>query len=133
MIDLSILNNWVFWVVAGYWIIGMILGFLFGSICSTFHADNHIVVWMIAWPIKLFQLLYSTISGKVSCRKYGHLDEYDYSYMLNSKEVDYYCSRCGKKLGTKLRDEFKDTNYDKAFTTFNEIANKMFPDKDKTK
>ncbi len=125
---IDLVRHWFDWVFIGYWVIGSILGFMFGSICSTFHADNHIIVWMIAWPIKLFNLLYSIISGKIACRRYGHIDkDYDRSYSMNSNTIDLYCNRCGKYLKTISIDE-ADSNTKEWLDAFNEVGNAMFPE-----
>lgn len=44
----------VYWIFPAYLIVGMILGFILGSFCITFGGEsNHILVWILAWPVKL--------------------------------------------------------------------------------
>jgi hypothetical protein len=44
----------VYWIFPAYLIVGMILGFVLGSFCITFGGEsNHVLVWILAWPIKL--------------------------------------------------------------------------------
>jgi len=44
----------VYWIFPTYLMVGMILGFMLGSFCITFGGEsNHVLVWILAWPIKL--------------------------------------------------------------------------------
>lgn len=54
VINLILSNEILLWGILTYTGIGIVLGFLFGSICVTFGGEsNHVVVWFIAWPVKL--------------------------------------------------------------------------------
>jgi hypothetical protein len=119
---------WFSWIFVGYFLIGAILGFMFGSVCGWLHPDNHITIWMFAWPIKLFNMLFSIVSGKIACKKYGHVTENcNMGYSMNSDAVSLYCNRCGKLLKTISVDEADDSDKE-GIKAFNEIGNKMFPD-----
>ena len=114
------------WVI-GYGVIGMVLGMMFGSVCGWLHPDNHIMVWMIAWPVKLFNMLFGMMAARLACKKHGHVDkDYDRGYSMNSNTVDLYCNRCGKLLKTISIDEADDKTKEMA-GIFNEVGNKMFP------
>jgi hypothetical protein len=122
------LKVWFSWIFIGYIFMGTILGFLFGSVCGWLRPDNHIVVWLILWPVKLFNILFSGIMTKLACKKYGHVDkDYDRGYSLNSDTVELYCNRCGKLLKTIPINEADDKTKE-GVVAFNEIGNKMFPD-----
>ncbi len=126
MIELEVIKS-VFWIFMGYFLIGMILGLLLGSVCGWLHPDNHILVWFLAWPIKLSGMLFSTVSSKIACRKYGHVDkDYSRGYSMNSSTVNLYCNRCGTLLKTISVDEADDKTKE-GIDAFNEIGNKMFP------
>jgi hypothetical protein len=120
-------SDWVLWVYIGYSVVGMALGFLFGSICGWLHPANHIIVWWLAWPIMLFNMLFGTISGKIACKKYGHITEDCVkAYSMNSNIVEFYCNRCGTLLMTKSLDVIDDKTKD-IVEAFNDVGNKMFP------
>jgi len=61
--------DWVYWIFPLYLFVGLVLGFLLGSFCITFGGEsNHILVWILAWPIKLImgicRLIKSDKDGK---------------------------------------------------------------------
>jgi hypothetical protein len=130
MVDvwLEVVRTWAFWFIVGYGVIGTCLGFMFGSVCGWLHPDNHILVWLIAWPVKLFDMLFSIISGKIACKKYGHITEDCVrAYSMNSNMVEFYCNRCGTLLMTKSLDVI-DVKTEDIVEAFNDVGNKMFPE-----
>jgi predicted Co/Zn/Cd cation transporter (cation efflux family) len=65
IINLILSNEILLWSILIYTVVGIILGFLFGSLCVTFGGEsNHVVVWMIAWPIKLIVGIYRLIKNR---------------------------------------------------------------------
>ncbi len=126
VINAYLQDGW-YLITAGYLLVGVILGAMFGSVCAWLHPDNHIGVWMILWPIKLFRMLFRMVESKIACKKYGHIDkDYDRGYALNSDTISLYCNRCGKLLKTiPVKDA--DDKTKECIDAFNEVGNKMFP------
>jgi hypothetical protein len=55
----------VYWIFPIYLIVGMILGFVLGSFCITFGGEsNHILVWILAWPVKLCMAVWYLMRGE---------------------------------------------------------------------